>query len=330
MRVTVQMESMEPAARQPYPPTHPGREVAWRVRVELQAVRVADPMAAPHGVALVLDHSPYVPPAQLEAAVAGVVRGTEALGAQDYLALVLMDGQHRLLASPAQVGGSRQWVADRLAEVRPGAGANLCGAWLRARQQLEEAPWVTREHAASTRRIVLCTAGHVDTGIADAATLAELARGARHRGIGTSVLALGERPALSLLEGIALAGGGRCHRVETPQEVAEALAAERRELGLRAMRGVTVRVVPSDGVRLEVEHPGGIREPGGIPQFTIPELASEQLVAFTLRASCLGAQWDRLRGAQAPLAVVQANGERFTARGGTDCTSEVVPVHPSA
>lgn len=330
MRVTVQVESMEPMARHLYPPTHPGRELAWRVRVVLQAVRVADPMAAPHGVALVLDHSPYVPPAQLEAAVAGVVRGTEALGAQDYLALVLMDGQHRLLASPAQVGGSRQWVADRLAEVRPGAGANLCGAWLRARQQLEEAPWVTRAHAASTRRIVLCTAGFIDTGIADAATLAELARGARHRGIGTSVLALGESPALSLLEGIAQAGGGRCHRVETAQEVAEALAAERRELGLRAVRGVSVRVVPSDGVRLEVEHPAGAREPGGTPLFTIPELASEEVVAFTLRASCLGAQWDRLRGAQAPLAVVQADGERFTARGGTDATSEVVPVHPPA
>jgi hypothetical protein len=219
--------------------------------------------------------------------------------------------------------------------VAPGDGANLCGGWLRARQLLDDAPWIVGQHAASTRRIVLCATGHIDTGITDLSTLVELARSAHHRGIGTSVLALGPNANHPLLQAMAAAGGGRCHPVATAAEVTAALAAERWEWGRRALRGVSVRLRPSEGVTLE-DGPDDAPNSGASRRradgatghaVTIGELQSEEEAALALVIRCPVAQAGRLRAAQAPLLVAHVEGERFTARGGTDYRTVVVPVH---
>lgn len=331
MIVTASVESRRESVHRATPATPPGGTQEWRVQVTVQGPHVVDAMAVPHGLALVLDHGHFVSPAQWRALRQGVADGVQALSAQDYLALVVMDRQHRLLASPAQVGANREWVADRLAGVEPGEGANLCGAWLRARQQLEEAHWVVEQHAASSRCILLCTAGYPDTGVTDRAILVELVRGARHRGIRTTVLAVGDHPNQALLEAMADAGGGQCHAVRTAAEVAAAVAAERRRVGLRALRQVALRLVPSEGVRIE-EIDGGDhrRDPGGSVAVAIGELLSEEERQVTLQLACPDASWERLLMAQAPLLVVHGDGERFTARGGTEFRAVLLPVHAPA
>lgn len=310
----------------------PGRELAWRARFSLRAVRPFDGRAAPQGVALVLDRSHFVAPPLLQALLQGVGHGVAALAPHDYLALVLVDRQHQLLRSPAQVGEQTDWVAAQLRGVAPGDGANLCGGWLRARQQLEEAPWVTGGHAASTRHILLCSAGHVDTGISDAATLAELARSARHRGIGTSTVALGEGANRPLLEAMATAGGGRCHAAAGAAEVAHAIAEERRLLGSRSLRNLTVRLTPSDGVQVDGLTGGGeVHRPEGSSraELALGEMRADEVVEWEVLLRCAAAQWERLRAAQAPLLVAQVDGERFTARGGTEFRTVVLPVRPT-
>jgi hypothetical protein len=318
----------------------PDRGLQWQLRLVVRASRVADPLAAPHGVALVLERGHYLTPALRHALQLGVPRGVAALTPADALALLAADREVTQLAPVTQVGLDRAWVAERLEGVATGDGANLCGGWLRARQLLDDAPWIVGQHAASTRRIVLCATGHIDTGITDPSTLVELARSAHHRGIGTSVLALGPDANHSLLQAMAAAGDGRCHPVATASEVAAALADEREQMGRRALRGVSVRLRPSEGVTLEEgtgESPAHgtpvdgrpLRRPVGAAGLavTIGEVLSEEEVVLELVIRCPAAQAGRLRAAQAPLLVAHVEGERFTARGGTDFRTVVVPVH---
>jgi hypothetical protein len=310
-------------------------DLQWQLRLVVRASRVADPLAAPHGVALVLERGHYLTPALRHALHVGITRGVAALAPADALALLAVDREVTRLAPVTQVGTDTAWVAGGLEGVAPGDGANLCGGWLRARQLLDDAPWIVGQHAASTRRIVLCATGHIDTGIADLSTLVELARSAHHRGIGTSVLALGPNANHPLLQAMAAAGGGRCHPVATAAEVTAALAAERWEWGRRALRGVSVRLRPSEGVTLE-DGPDDAPNSGASRRradgatghaVTIGELQSEEEAALALVIRCPVAQAGRLRAAQAPLLVAHVEGERFTARGGTDYRTVVVPVH---
>jgi hypothetical protein len=286
-------------------------------------------------VALVIERGHFVPPGVLRGVVAGVADGVASLAPADSLGLLMVDRRCHLLAPPTQVGASPSWVAACLGHVAPAEGANLCGGWLNARQLLEEAPWIVGQHAASMRRIVLCVTGHIDTGIADASTLVELARNALARGISTSILALGPQANTPLLEAMAAAGGGTCHPVggldeASAGDVASAIAAERRQMGRRALRGLTVRLVPSEGVTIE-EVPGGMimRRQDGSAGMTLVlgELQSEQEVVLPLRLRCPTPQRGRLRGARAPLLMAHVEGERFTARGGTEYRTVVVPVH---
>jgi hypothetical protein len=310
-------------------------DLQWQLRLVVRASRVADPLAAPHGVALVLERGHYLTPALRHALHVGITRGVAALAPADALALLAVDREVTRLAPVTQVGTDTAWVAGGLEGVAPGDGANLCGGWLRARQLLDDAPWIVGQHAASTRRIVLCATGHIDTGITDLSTLVELARSAHHRGIGTSVLALGPNANHPLLQAMAAAGGGRCHPVATAAEVTAALAAERWEWGRRALRGVSVRLRPSEGVTLE-DGPDDAPNSGASRRradgatghaVTIGELQSEEEAALALVIRCPVAQAGRLRAAQAPLLVAHVEGERFTARGGTDYRTVVVPVH---
>jgi hypothetical protein len=310
-------------------------DLQWQLRLVVRASRVADPLAAPHGVALVLERGHYLTPALRHALHVGITRGVAALAPADALALLAVDREVTRLAPVTQVGTDTAWVAGGLEGVAPGDGANLCGGWLRARQLLDDAPWIVGQHAASTRRIVLCATGHIDTGITDLSTLVELARSAHHRGIGTSVLALGPNANHPLLQAMAAAGGGRCHPVATASEVTAALAAERWEWGRRALRGVSVRLRPSEGVTLE-DGPDDAPNSGASRRradgatghaVTIGELQSEEEAALALVIRCPVAQAGRLRAAQAPLLVAHVEGERFTARGGTDYRTVVVPVH---
>jgi hypothetical protein len=310
-------------------------DLQWQLRLVVRASRVADPLAAPHGVALVLERGHYLTPALRHALHVGITRGVAALAPADALALLAVDREVTRLAPVTQVGTDTAWVAGGLEGVAPGDGANLCGGWLRARQLLDDAPWIVGQHAASTRRIVLCATGHIDTGITDLSTLVELARSAHHRGIGTSVLALGPNANHPLLQAMAAAGGGRCHPVATAAEVTAALAAERWEWGRRALRGVSVRLRPSEGVTLE-DGPDDAPNSGASRRradgatghaVTIGELQSEEEAALALVIRCPVAQVGRLRAAQAPLLVAHVEGERFTARGGTDYRTVVVPVH---
>jgi hypothetical protein len=324
--------------------------VRWQLRLVVRASRVVDPLAAPHGVALVLERGHLLSPALRHALHEGVRRGVAALAPADALALLLADREVIQLAPVTQVGAYPAWVAERLDGAPLGDGANVCGGWLRARQLLEDAPWIAGQHAASTRRIVLCTTGHIDTGITDPSTLVELARSGHHRGIGTSVLALGHGANLALLEAMAAAGGGRCHPVATAEEVAAALATERQQWGRRALRGVSVQLRPSDGVTLEdapeAAPPHGtpvsgtpvsgtpvsgtlVRPPDGVAGLAVAigELHAEEEAVLPVVIRCSAAQVGRLRAARAPLLVAHVEGERFTARGGTDYRTVVVPVH---
>lgn len=307
-----------------------GRDLTWRIRLTVRPARPFDGSAVPQGMAVVLDRSHHVAPAMLQALLAGVAEGAAHLSPRDHLALLLVDRQHQLLTSPAQVGERPDWVAAQLRGVGAGEGANLCGGWLRARQQLEQASWILDGHAASTRHILLCSAGHADTGISDPATLAELARSARYRGIGTSTLAVGDGANRPLLEALALAGGGRCHSVSTAAEVAEAMGLERHHLGSRSVRGVSARLMPSEGVHVDaVEGGWPLRRAEGSVRVdvTVGDLLAEQPVVLEVMVRCGATQWDRLRAARAPLLVAQMDGERFTSRGGTEFRTVVLPVH---
>ena len=334
MQVTVTVTAVAGAAAGGGAPRHTD-DLRWQLRLVVQASRVADPMAAPHGVALVLERGHYLTPALRHALHVGVTRGVSALAPADALALLAADREVTRLAPVTQVGTDIAWVAERLEGVTPGDGANLCGGWLRARQLLDDAAWIVGQHAASTRRIVLCATGHIDTGIADLSTLVELARSAHHRGIGTSVLALGPDANHPLLQAMAEAGGGRCHHVATASEVTAALAAERQQWGRRALRGVSVRLRLSEGVTLEdgpedaptSEAPRRHADGAAGRAVDIGELQSEEEAALALVIRCPVAQVGRLRAAQAPLLVAHVEGERFTARGGTDYRTVVVPVH---
>jgi hypothetical protein len=98
---------------------------------------------------------------------------------------------------------------------------------------------------------------------------------------------------------------------------------------------VSVRLRPSEGVTLE-DGPDDAPNSGASRRradgatghaVTIGELQSEEEAALALVIRCPVAQAGRLRAAQAPLLVAHVEGERFTARGGTDYRTVVVPVH---
>lgn len=209
----------------------------------------------PLALSLVLDRSGSMDGDRLEAAKAASVNAVERLHPDDVISVVAFDEQVSVVAAPAPRVRQLQLV-QKLQEIESGGSTNLSGGWLRGRQHMERALGMLGSLEGSSRRIVLLTDGHANTGIVDPSTLVELARTARTMGITTTTIGVGDGYDDDLLRAMADAGGGNSWYVERPDQAQDVLAEELGNLLSVSAQGLSVTLTLADAVAVFATHSG--------------------------------------------------------------------------
>ncbi len=207
----------------------------------------------PLAMSLVLDRSGSMSGDRLEAAKAASISAVERLHPDDVVSVITFDGQVDVVAPPAPRARQFQLV-QQVAAIYAAGSTNLSGGWLRGRQHMEQALGMLGSLEGSSRRIVLLTDGHANTGITDPSTLVELARTARAMGISTTTIGVGEGYDDDLLRSMADAGGGNSWYVERPDQAQDVLAEELGNLLSVSAQGLSVTLTLEDAVTVFATH----------------------------------------------------------------------------
>jgi len=177
---------------------------------------------------------------RLEAAKRAAAEVVAQLGDADCLSLVSFsnDARNHLAALPLTAEGRRQ-AALAIAELATRGSTNLHEGWLAGAEQVA---LHMETHPACQNRVLLLSDGYANQGVVDPHALAEVASGLRVRGISTSTVGVGEGYSSEQIEGIAAHGGGMLHHAQTPEEIAEVVLAELRDMQATCIENLEVEV----------------------------------------------------------------------------------------
>lgn len=200
----------------------------------------APPTRPPINVALVLDRSGSMAGEPLEAARDAACRFAGFLGPNDRISVVAFDDQVLTVVPPSPGGDPSVPLIIR--SIESGGQTNLSGGWLKGHELAESA------RVEGVNRVVLLTDGQANAGITEPSRLADLARGAAGKGVGTSCFGFGPAFNLELLQLMAAGGRGNYWYIETNDQMTPVFEEE--------IEGLVALAAQNLEVELRLLHPG--------------------------------------------------------------------------
>ncbi|MCX6865721.1 MAG: VWA domain-containing protein, partial [Verrucomicrobia bacterium] len=172
---------------------------------------------------LLIDKSGSMTGTKVELARQAARGAAELLGGQDQIAVIGFDEQPQLVCdlTPA---ANRAAVAGAIDMLQAGGGTNLQPALVQARD-------ILRAASARLKHVIALTDGQTDP-----ANIVELAREMADSGITVSTVAMGRDAAGSLLEQMAVAGGGRFYQTDAPENVPQIFTRETMQASRSAIK----------------------------------------------------------------------------------------------
>lgn len=285
---------------------------------------------APIGLSFVIDRSGSMAGDRIKAARVAAARTAERLHPDDVVSVVAFDDIVETIAAPDRRARHHALSAALHAlDVR--GRTNLSGGWLRGREHMQAALAMIGTLPGSSRRIVLLTDGCATAGITDPSILVELTRAARHMGISTTTVGIGERYDDHLLRMMADAGGGNAWYIEHADQSQDVLAEELGNLLSICAQGLTATITLSDAVQILAVHSGWPTSqptPGAFA-FDLGDLYAAEPKPLLLELSIPQEQLDARKAAGSPIAVLTLTADVITPTGSVEHRTLHLPIASS-
>ena len=231
---------------------HVGRSVRYAA-IDVHVDRVINPKDDGHQgekIALVIDASSSMAGPKLDAAKQAAIRFVELLGASDKLAIVSFSDDvivHADGISCDQQGKTDAIHALTSLEVR--SMTNLSAGWLQGSECVAR---LINQTGSDDGWVMVLTDGLANRGITDPEELTRHASALLARGIGSSVVAIGDEYSTDQVKAIAFGGGGRYHHGNHPDEIVELLQGELELSKNMTARDMVLELETEPGVEVEM------------------------------------------------------------------------------
>jgi Ca-activated chloride channel family protein len=231
---------------------HIGRSVRYAA-IDVHINRSIDPKDDRHQgktIAVVIDASASMAGAKLNAAKQAAIRFVELLGPSDKLAIVSFSDDvivHAQGISCDEQGKTDAINALTSLEVR--SMTNLSAGWLQGSECVAR---LINQTGSDAGWVMVLTDGLANTGITDPVELTKHASALLARGIGSSVVAIGDEYSTDQVKAIAFGGGGRYHHGNHPDEIVELLQGELELSGKMIARDMVLELQTEPGVKVEM------------------------------------------------------------------------------
>jgi Ca-activated chloride channel family protein len=202
---------------------------------------------APMNLAVVLDRSGSMQGAKIEKARQAACVAIDQLASDDIFSLIIFDDETEVVVPPERVGDERHREAmkERIDHIRARgstaiyAGVNLGAAQLRKNFDKER-----------VNRVILLSDGIANVGPSRTADLAALGRDLRRDGIAVSTVGLGDDYNEDLMTALAEASNANYYYVRDAEKLPGIFAEELGATRSIVARGVIIRIIVPDGVRI--------------------------------------------------------------------------------
>jgi len=284
----------------------------------------------PIGLSFVIDRSGSMNGGRIEAARVAAARAIERMHPDDVVSVVAFDDVIETVAGPERRARHHNLV-QTLLQLETRGSTNLSGGWLRGREHMQHAQGLIGSLPGSSRRILLLTDGHANTGITEPSTLVELARTARSMGITTTTIGVGGGYDDALLRAMSDAGGGNAWYIERPDQSEDVLAEELGNLLSVCAQGLTVKLVLDEAVTVVVTHSDWptANTAAGTFQFDLGDLYAAEPKPLLLELFVPVARLDLLKSDATPIATMSVSADVITASGGVEHRVSHLPVASS-
>lgn len=165
------------------------------------------------------------------------------LTADDRFSAVAFDSNVQVIVPPGPMG-TRDSTNALLGRIVAGTMTNLSGGWLLGASHVEAA-----RADGQVNRVLLLTDGQANEGVTEPERLLGIARGLVARDVHTTCIGFGAGFNEDLLKGLADAGGGNFHFIDSPEQARSVFARELQELLQVAAQNLRLKVAPSRDVR---------------------------------------------------------------------------------
>ena len=210
----------------------------------------AEQRASGRTIALVLDASTSMAGAKLDAAKSAAVRFVELLGPSDTLSIVSFSDDVLVHAEKISCDErGRKEAAEALTSLEPRSMTNLAGGWL---QGAESAARLIDQASSDYAWVMVLTDGLANRGITNPTDLFWHSSALLGKGIGSSVVAIGDHYSTDQVKAIAFGGGGRYHHGNHPDEIVELLQGELELAHKMIARDVVLEVSTAPGAKVEM------------------------------------------------------------------------------
>jgi Ca-activated chloride channel family protein len=285
----------------PFRPAVPeGQESTLDFLVRIQPPRPEAEVARPPlNLGLVLDRSGSMQGEKLEYAVQAARYVVEHLLPADRVSLTVFDHEVRTLVESTPATEKARLLAA-LTELTARGQTALHAGW--AAGSTEVARHVRTGHL---NRVILLSDGQANEGETNPARIAKSVGAMAHLGVSTTTMGVGEDYNEDLLEGMARAGDGDYHFIESPAQLPAFFAQELRGLMATFGRKVSMRLEVPEGVKVvevfndfERDERGGYRLPNLVAGRTLDvgvrlEVSPGASVALTVKLA-----WDEPRSGE--------------------------------
>lgn len=226
-------------------------------------------------LAVVLDRSGSMGGAKMEHAREAAAYCVDQLLPADRLSVVIFDDVVEVLI-PSQPVEDKAGLKRLLSRVGARNSTALHEAWVRGGMQVSE-----HLDAGAINRVLLITDGLANVGLTNTDEIVSQAKGLFERGVSTSTVGIGADFNEDLLMPMAQAGGGNAWHVAEPGDMQRIFAVELEGLLAQFAHGVSLGLVPSDGVRVvDVLNDFELTETG---RYRLPDLQAGSPLDVVLR-----------------------------------------------
>lgn len=231
---------------------HIGRSVRYAA-IDVHINRSIDPKDDRHQgktIAVVIDASASMAGAKLNAAKQAAIRFVELLGPSDKLAIVSFSDD--VIVHAQGISCDEQGKKDAinaLTSLKERSMTNLSAGWLQGSECVAR---LINQTGSDDGWVMVLTDGLANTGIIDPEELTRHASALLARGIGSSVVAIGDEYSTDQVKAIAFGGGGRYHHGNHPDEIVELLQGELELSGKMIARDMVLELETEPGVKVEM------------------------------------------------------------------------------